>query len=98
MDFREVVVITGRRSAGWAQAMVEEVVKGLRASGVNTTALDIDLLPRFLDTGAGARDSRLFVDSNRKIRLLWGRPMVSIRSIIPAASCRNWPGSDRPPA
>jgi hypothetical protein len=89
MNFNHVVVMTGTASAGWAKAMVTEIVGGLRGLGIAATELDIDEAPEFFETSFRQRETTLVVDLNQKIRFPWRQPKVSIMVDHPCTRIRE---------
>jgi hypothetical protein len=78
MNFNQVAVMTGTRSAGWAKAMVTEIVNALCASGITATALDTDDAVEFFEVHRPERDTTMVVDLNQKVEFAWRQPKVSI--------------------
>jgi hypothetical protein len=89
MNFNHVVVMTGAASAGWAKAMVAEIVAALRGLGIAATELDIDHAPEFFEIRFRQRETTLVVDLNQKIRFRWRQPKVSIMVDHPCTRIRE---------
>jgi hypothetical protein len=78
MDANQVVVVGGTRSAGWAKAMISEIVNGLRDCGVAARELDVDDAPDFFERHRGEREAMAVVDLNHRIHFPWPQAKVAI--------------------